>query len=112
MTDDDASKIFKLLADDWVKAMDREDFDDAIATSISAYLIMRGKKNEKLATSALAFVHPAISSLLMTDGSTAPGKCSFCGRGDLHLHTGTGIFALICSACVRRFAKQLDAEDQ
>lgn len=108
---DDSEEIFRVLSDAWVKAMDKEDYHDATATGIAIYLIMRQRQAEKLALHALAFIHPAISSLLMIDGGTAPGRCSFCRRSDLHLRMGTGD-GLICDPCVRLFAKLVGSEDQ
>lgn len=107
MADDDTLQIFKMLSEAWVKAMEKEDFHDAIAMGMATYLILRQRQADKLALDALSFIHPAISSLLLSTGGTAAGKCSFCGRGGLHLHSSVVDTSQICEACVRLLAKRL-----
>jgi hypothetical protein len=107
---DMASEIFKTASDSWQEAMDRKDLHDAITIGMTAYLVLRQKGNERLASGSLNLTYVAIAELVRTkenDTATTANACSFCGRGGEEVRLGGGPDAHICGSCVAVFAKVL-----
>jgi hypothetical protein len=98
-----ASDIFKTLSESWQIAMDGKNYNDAIVSGISAYLIFREQKNDQIALGALNLIYVAITMLLNSQSVDSQEQCSFCGRSGRDVRLGAGSSAFICFDCVELF---------
>lgn len=105
MTDYPQSDLFNALSEQWQKAVDKENFHEALTIGIGAYLTLREQKDELWADGSLALISIAIERL---NGEGMPPNdetCSFCMRSTPKERLGAGANAFICSDCVGSFSE-------
>jgi ClpX C4-type zinc finger len=93
----ESEKLFEMASDVWQSAIDSGDFNTAILTGMSAYILLRAQNNERLAQGALNLVHVAIEVSQRTAGEKDhESSCSFCGRREPEVKLAAGPSAFIC----------------
>ena len=106
-----SEKLFEMASDIWQSGMDSGDFNSAILTGMSAYILLRAQNSEQLAQGALSLVHVAIEASQRPAGRRGDElNCSFCGRREPEVRLAAGPSAFICNMCVETFGKALNGK--